>query len=297
VIIMDRDTARTNASDFLAQRRLSLDDVVALIGPVDPAHAVLLGGSVPEGLANAESDIDVMIIGDHRLEVAETIICDAASAAVTQKAGEGGKLATEVVQPRHLEGIATRMRATLEALDRPETAKQVYIFGEDDLRTLHRVRTGVRLCHEAAAAGWYERLGCARLPDYLTLLFIGFHFSHREDAIGEANAGHHASAIWMMRESLGYLAAAFLASLGETNPNNKWRLRLLERHRAELPRADEIFAFLLGTRPIASVDRAALKQLITLSDFLLVSVMQNRPAVVASLAQLHGQASFRTHLE
>jgi hypothetical protein len=239
-----------------------------------------------------------MVITDRRFGTSSTILQDAASGATTARAPTGAKVSIEYVQITHLKQLAERMRSTVHTLERLEGARKAIVFTEDDLRTLHRIRTGIQLRNPEVAAKWANELHTEALPDYLSLLFVGFHFSLREDALGEIAAGRPSSALWIFRESLGCIAAGLLASVGQTNPNNKWRVRLLEQNAAQVGEQPTacLLDLLLRDHPSSSEVPEYIRRRVLDCDALVMRIIEQRPSIAPTLMKLQSEASFRTHL-
>ncbi len=227
-------TAVDHANRFLSAHGLTLEHVARSVGDVPAAETIIFGGSVCEGLANATSDLDLLLIGDSdiarggaglpQLEAGETTIA-------FQRDLGPFRVQIERVRPAHLERIAEQMVETAESFRHPERAERVFWFGELDTRTLHRIRTGIALRHAQVADQWRTRVASEFLPTYMLATMAAQHSNLMEDAVGEARAGRQESSLWALRYALGFAAAALLASCGETNPNAKWWVRLLQLNR------------------------------------------------------------------
>jgi hypothetical protein len=278
------DRALENAEAYLSRRGLSLARIEECIDEVMPWETVLFGGSIPEGLANLDSDVDLLLLGD--TQVAESDVAlpqlQAGDSEVTFKPNLGSMRVTiEVVRPAHLEVLGRRMEEMVSVLLRPDAARFFQGFSEFDLRTMHRVRTGAPLRNPEVAARWRTRLHSDFLPIYTVALMILQHFLHREDAIGEAREGRRESALWSLKIAFGYVAGLLLASVDETNPNPKWRVRLLQLRRDEVGAelADSVVEHLVSPR----VDdlEAYFRTLLQLCDTVLEAVAARHPAVFA----------------
>jgi hypothetical protein len=60
------------------------------------------------------------------------------------------------------------------------------------------------------------------------------HNIYREDAIAQVRYGDNLTALGMLRIMMDHLASAMLASVGETHPYPKWRVRLLNWYKGDL---------------------------------------------------------------
>jgi hypothetical protein len=227
---------RQHVVDFFDRQGLSLADLDAALPEIAPWETLILGGSIPEGLANAYSDIDLLRLGHperHDRSGLPPIQADAAAIAFKRNMGEL-RVQVETVPIAHLERLARRMAAAVKELDHPETAPRVHAFNELDLRTIHRIRTGLPLRNEAVADVWMEHLHCNDLPRHTIAFLVAQYSNAREDVLGELKARHLESALWLLRHAVSAAAGALLAGFGETTPSAKWRVRLLQRHEAAI---------------------------------------------------------------
>lgn len=287
-------SAEKNAEEFLAARGLSLGDVAGCVPEVLPWETVLFGGSIPEGLANADSDVDLLLLGD--TQVAASHVMQHCESELVYKPRLGPlKIQIESVRTSHLEMLARRMEATTAAYDNPAGVTRVHVFADADLRVLHRVRTGVCLQHPQVAEKWRERLHTDYLARYMLVFFIGQHFARREDTIGEGREGRRESTLWGIKGMLTHLSGALLASADETHPYEKWRVRLLQIYRDQLD--PEMVDALVGylTAPRFDDFRAYLNEAVDFSDRVLTFIISRRPEVLSVLMEMRKEIPFTTH--
>ncbi|HEY6389861.1 MAG TPA: hypothetical protein VIX89_01215 [Bryobacteraceae bacterium] len=242
----------SNAETFLSKFGLSLDRITASVGEISPWETVLFGGSIPEGLANSQSDIDLLLLGDTELIEPGASIppIHAGDFRIGFQPNLGPlRLQVETVPIGHLEVLARQMAEAANSFIDPERAKRVLALGELDLRLLHRVCAGIPIKNPALAESWRARLRCGFLPSYMLASMIAQQSNLLEDAAGEAGEGRRESSLWMLKHALTYGAGALLASVEETNPNAKWRIRLLQVHREKVGAeiADALLQHLVAT--------------------------------------------------
>jgi hypothetical protein len=283
-----------HAERFLAAHGLTADDLAACIPEIPPGETVFLTGSVSEGLANRESDIDLLVLGDAVWPLPRRVHQGPSEIAYSQ-ALHPLKLQIERVPFNHLEVLAARMAETVSAFHDPAAATRFHVFPDYDVRILHRVRTGLCLRHPEAAAQWRERLCCSYLPHYMMLLAIGQHFNRREDAIGEAREGRSESAVWVWRDALSFLACALLGSIEETHPYSKWWIRLLQLRRDEAGAdlADGLIERL--TKPVWGDVTVYLRDAIDFADTVISAILIRRAELLPVLQELLKDASFTTY--
>jgi hypothetical protein len=227
------DTSTSSAQAFLAKWGVSFDDLLAQVRPVDASETMWLVGSIADGLATSFSDINLLIIGDRGLD-ATLVFGESGFEQSVARLPRGQRIKTEYWRAEDVEQLQRRLAAVMHALYGTAPLAQVEAFSDLELRLLHRMRTGLVLANAARATQWRREMQVDSLPDYLLVHWVASHHALREDAWGQAREGDRLSAWWMARAALDYLAAAMLASVGETNPYPKWRLRLLQRNREVL---------------------------------------------------------------
>lgn len=224
---------RESASQFLATQGWSLDDVIGCVPDSAPWETVVFGGSIPEGLANADSDVDLLMVGDPIRASAEGTMppYQVGTTTIAFKQNLGSlRVQVETVRLAHLESVAKQMQTIVADFDHPESRSGQWL-ADIDVRTIHRLNTGICLSNPLVVAGWQRRLQAEFLPTYLLATNTAHHYNLLEDAVGEAREARWPSALWALRYAVGFAAGALLASIDETNPNAKWWVRLLQRHR------------------------------------------------------------------
>lgn len=293
---MDEAAATRNAERFLGERGLRLADLPGLLRPLADDEALVLGGSVAEGFANADSDVDVLLLGGYL--AGDGIVFQDSACEISTLAGEKQlEVSVEAWRPGDLESIAARMDTNVALIEAPETLTRAELIGHDsELRLLHRIRTGVVLANRAVVEQWRRRLHSDRLPAYMTLYWLNKHFGAREDAIAEWMGGHRRSCTHLFRECAAALSGALLAASGETHPNARWRVRVLERERDTLPpgAADRLSDWLCA--PPAFAADADVERALAACDALLGEVFARQPEIVGALARLVKVFPLRTSL-
>ncbi|MER5523619.1 hypothetical protein ABT075_03265 [Streptomyces sp. NPDC002677] len=195
----------------------------------DPADGVLfVAGSVVDGLANRNSDLDVYFLGG---DGAATVGADT-TVRKGEKSGtigelDGREVSLSILEPAGIEELTRSFQECLAALS--DGGGIVQLESQNDLKVLHRIRTGVPL----RGAERLERLrvstGTERLAEYHVNVQAVAAVNRLTDVDGELAEGNDASACWMFREAVAHVARLVLALDGETNPAPKWLVRLLER--------------------------------------------------------------------
>lgn len=249
----DETVFRDNANTFLRARGVAFAEVVAATG-MAPDQPIVLGGSVAEGFGTPDSDIDLLTIADAAeggLSIQEE---DCAISTILLSGG------AEVSLERYSSRVVTRLTSLMDevaaVLADPASANRVpTITAMSDLRFLHRLRTSFSLTGGTEVTALRERLRLDLLPQFVLLMSIKLHFAHREDALAERDQGSTRSAAWCIRSATSALAGAFLATLGHSHHNDRWRIRLLEGL-ADEPVAADLLNYMVGAPIETDADAA-----------------------------------------
>lgn len=221
-------------------------------------------GSMVDGVANAGSDLDLYFIGSGAAAGSNT------TTRKLEKNGtvgslDGRELNLSILDPVGLAELSENFRRCLASLANGGGIAQ--LDSENDLKVLHRIRSGVPLLGADKLTSLRRDLETARLAEYLANLHAVTAMNRLVDVDGEIGANNLDSAAWMLREATIHIAYMVLALSGETNPSRKWLLRLLLRGQSLGPLAERALQQL--RRPTTSVQgdatdlRLMLRQLIS----------------------------------
>ena len=182
---------------------------------------VFVAGSIVEGMDNAWSDVDLFVIDE-------------------RPATGGREPVSHEVRGLHVDvelwnqTVVADLVSKVESLSAAGNMRRSRSLDRGQVEFAHRLATGVVLVGEAVASEWQLRLKAA-LPALLVLraavLADGFHL----DALGAMTAGDYHSAAWMSDQVLNAAIDAFLAAMGSTSENPKWRIRRLREVRERSP--------------------------------------------------------------
>jgi nucleotidyltransferase-like protein len=187
---------------------------------------LFVAGSITDGLANRGSDIDLYVIGDMEVAGSETAARRHERTA-TIGYHDGREVNLAVLNPAGLAQLKQSFAASVASLRDPRGIAQ--LVDEDDLKLLHRLRTGEALQGAAELTRLQAEFEVGHLSAYLFAMSVIAAVNRLTDVAGELADGHHESAAWMHREALVHSGQALLASTGVTTPSTKWLVRLLRR--------------------------------------------------------------------
>jgi predicted nucleotidyltransferase len=210
-----------NLEQVLSLKGIDVSSVLAEIEAtidLDASDLVLIVGSIAEGLGNLKSDIDVLLItsrpDDHRGDSAGdvTLVVDRCVIDV------------QIVQASTIERLLDRFAAWCR---QPWNVSRAVDFTLDERTVLHRLRHGYTL-YEAG----HDRVR-RRAPTVADLARLKVQVARhllrtiQVDMVGYRDAGDDPSLMFAAQDLLGQAVDALTATYSLTNPNPKWRSRLL----------------------------------------------------------------------
>lgn len=222
-----------------AQRlQAQLAAVEEIVGPLNmireeiakkdlPAHScAFLGGSITDGFANKNSDVDIYLLVDNEAEAAQS------TPGTMLKDGRFWQF--YYLSDSALEDFRERI-----------AANAVGSFIEDERVTLHRIFTGVAITGEERLKAVRQRLDEGRLQYLLSTVSFDFSGGMHNDCLG-MKAGDTLGYLQSVRIGYDCIADAILNLWGDTVARQKWRLRRLQRTFGDGPFLDAYLAVLCG---------------------------------------------------
>jgi len=227
----------------------SVDSLLAALHefPSTRDPVAYLSGSIGEGLANAASDVDVLLIHDTdeaaRPWPSRQVLLVQENSAFNRLPSAGANKAGCQVEHASIPRLERLMDAMAGMLDPADN--RITILGYADRRLLHRIKIGHALQRPADAAALQARIVSAGFDEYCLVCNLKEADSFIVDAKAALDTGRHATAARMIQIAASLTASAMLCSIGETNNNPKWSMELLERHTDRFP-ARRVEALLKG---------------------------------------------------
>ena len=300
---------RDFVTDHLAGYGVDLDDLRRIAEPLETDDLLLLTGSVVEGLANADSDVDLLLVGAHRTPeggVTTTGTSCQVIGALGQPQGFDAQITIWTRQA--VADFAGRFRAFADAWrgklalqerggDPRSTPWAFSWFSPIERLFLHRLRNGIPLHNQTGITALRSRMALNYLPLQSFVTAVHACYGFVEDSIAQAEQpnGDPDTALAMLHLAAEALAEALLAAEGETHPYPKWRAKLLKRHTAEIGQGvvDQVLAAYLPSRGSDPIHAA--RGLYALMDQLIPPAAA-RVEGLGPLAQIYvEQLRLRTH--
>lgn len=279
------------ANEFLAKFDYGLKKLADGVTLHDENSALLLVGSVAEGLANDGSDIDLMILGGEDAFGGLLVKDNEFQQTITRLPG-GRELNVEFWDAPTIRLLATRLQGMYAALANPESVKSLELLSEQEIRLVHRVRNGITLRNQRKVEEWRAMLGTEYFPEYLIVSWISYYMTFRKDALAQCSGGDADTALLMMRMAMEGLAAALLAAVGETHPYLKWRPTLLKRHADVIGKRmlDRMLSFCFPARTRAA--RKTITEAFALADKVVHWILSHHQAAGPALQYLASKIDF-----
>lgn len=222
---------------YFSYHGLSVDDVRRMVRPLRDGESLLLVGSVAEGLSNAGSDLDLLLLGAEASDEPDW------RSKIMRSMPAAFDVNLEILTPTEIDALGHRFKRSLNCAGSamPESGPTAIRFiGPDDLRLLHRLYTGLPVSESGnRLAELRERYALHRLADVCLLQQAACHLRLRADAEQAVLDGReHDTAVLMTQIAAQHLLGCVLASAGETNMTPKWSLRLMHDHAHALQHLD-----------------------------------------------------------
>lgn len=282
------------ATDQLTQRGLAMEDLAGYVRPLDDTECLLLVGSIADGLGNADSDVDLMLIGRRGQSGGFSISRPQHDIETVLPTAEA-EVSVETFEAEQVSSLEPIMAAAAAAFENPEGADSVPVLNtQEEIKLLHRLATGIPLVNPGVVEQWRTRLRLDVFPEVFALGASILHFAHREDGLSHVLEDDYDTASVCFRSSASEAAAMLLASVGRTQPSMRWRFQVLRRHREELgaQHVDALIAAMLDR--VSS--REDVERLLTTFDAVLLRAAERLPRMMAAGLRLAAHFPVHSHL-
>jgi hypothetical protein len=272
----------TIAQEFFRSRGIEWRKLVDFARRASPDTGVLLVGSIPEGLAVAESDVDILLLGGRHEDL---MFGHGGHDTSVDRDDSGTEFNAEHWTDAALSEVANRLAISLDAIKSPVHVQRIERLPEDEMIVMHRIRTGVPIANADVARLWRKRLRGDELPSFLAFHWTSEYFALKRDIIGQMGCQREDAGLYMLGLALQMVAGFVLASVGETNPKAKWRVSLLQRHRHLIGEelADPLLEYLSRSRGMSAAD---VKAGLELSQRALTEATRRHPELLAPMREL-----------
>jgi hypothetical protein len=233
---------------FLASRGLSLETIVRATQSRWQCDAIMLVGSVAEGVANNASDIDVAVfhsqawsaggdirIADHAFAQEALIPSDSTKLRWERYSPAVMELAAGIIRPMVVEHFQDANVDRQGRVQTPTGYRYPHVYGlldtVDWITVLHRVKAGVVLYDPCGRISeCRQRLCLDHLAGYIGLVFFHNFWIRAADYFGQEGRRQPESGLSMLRAALTNLSTALIASYGDTlGVSEKWNFQLLKQ--------------------------------------------------------------------
>jgi len=279
-------SADEHVRSYLHERGLDFGQLAELVPPLQGREFMMLSGSVGYGLANKESDIDLLVLSERPIDPGPNMVVHFQSFDAWNVRVRDQDVNIELVDRSKVEDVSDRHARMVELLDDPAGTRRLDYFSDSELQWLSRLRDGVVIANEPGAHYWRDRARLDSFPLYLIVKSLSDHLIMREDMIGQYQIGEMECALAMSDQAIIDVTAALLASLGVTCVKHKWQLRLLRRQEAQIGSAT--VEALMGARfPDRHQARQAVESNVRLSNDIISRICKARPEVAEMMATIN----------
>jgi predicted nucleotidyltransferase len=192
----------------------------------DKDTVIYISGSLVEGHGHETSDVDVFVVGDRRPTAGLQVEIDNYQVAVDF--GENRRIDYEYWRSPEVERLSRKL-ATLD-LGRDF----VGVLRDEEEVFIHRIRVGVPISPAAEFERVRDLFDFDRLRRYQTIKAFREIDNILDDLTGMVESRDLSVALMRSADLVGYVVDAWTHHCGNTNPYQKWRLRILE----DLPPTD-----------------------------------------------------------
>ena len=221
----------------LAAAGVDLDEVVATCVKSGADAGVLLGGSLAEGVGNASSDVDLIILLESERELRtdrEGLAIRAGRSSELLLYRNGIEINLEIYVRDDVEELMSAFVSLAPVLYNPSEVEQIPMLQPFDTRFLHRLRNGWPLRGLHRIEIWRDEFMVDLLATYLVVFYFIKFCDFFEDAMAMAQLLPVAG-VFVGRKSAEHAMLSLLAKSGFTSPSTKWLLHWSGSARGQCP--------------------------------------------------------------
>lgn len=183
-----------------------------------------LSGSVIEGHANTESDLDVFLVVSDSTSSNVTATYNLGTTKVIAEYTDDWRLDIEIWLEGQISQVAQRLSSCkIDEWDDCVRVPRWYI------EFIHHVRTGIPISGAEYFKKLWSRFDYARVSKSITTRCLADFSGVAEDTSGAIMSKQYGAALLSAREALHLAVDAMIAAYGETNLSGKWRFAKLEK--------------------------------------------------------------------
>lgn len=231
---MPFDAPTAAAQEYLLRQGLDFDKLLDLIGDTGSDAIMVLHGSVPMGVANDLSDIDVMVLGTEWRGPPGSIAFVDKYADVLYRTENGKELNVQIWSEDVLGALSEKMAQCYRIMLDPSDISAMPSLEDWEYALLHDLHVGVPLKGGQRLQQYRDQLRTHELHLHTIMRCLVYHYADREDMIGQLAEGKIDNAKWMLRLTMVDLTRAMMASFGQTDYRARWLLNHLKDCQAHL---------------------------------------------------------------
>jgi hypothetical protein len=268
------------SKNFLKRKGIQFDELHNFVPGIEPEDVLILIGSVPDGLANSLSDVDILHIGSHN-SAADLVLHEGDCARIIKRVSSDLEINVEFWSRESICGLSEKLDQIGETLSRPNEIKDIVVLDEEQIRIIHYILNGAPI---------FGNINIIRS------MFKEQYFACLEDCLGQIIDSDTDTAALCLRYATEYLISSELASLHQSSPYGKWRIRLLKRC-DEMIDEDLINNYLRFLFPQLQMEVHDIENAISFFGERIGEILKRRNSIVPAVAALGARMQFVTSLQ
>jgi len=198
--------------------------ILANLSLPEQPSSIFLSGSIIEGYANAESDLDVFVIYQGEDLPRQRIDYTTNTNTISFEYMSNLRLDIESWTEKQAQAVAVRLNRCPS-----EDWSQCLMINIDDIAFAHRIRVGLPIFGLRRFKRLRNEFEFEHLASIIMSRNLCLYNEVAEDAAGAVSSKQFGAALLMSRRVVELAIDILLASHGETNTKDKWRFAKLEK--------------------------------------------------------------------